>query len=59
MAETLNGAFYAAEMTSNPKGSDLGPSVPEDLGKETSRLLLQEIYSVSFVQKIKVSFKYE
>ena len=49
MAETLNGAFLAAELTSNPKGSDLGPTVPEDLGKEASHLLLEEIYRVGIV----------
>ena len=46
VAETTNGAFLAAESASNPKGSDQGPSIPEDLGKEASGLLLEEIYRV-------------
>ena len=46
MAETMNGAFLCAELSSNPKGSDKGPSVPEDIGKDTAKLLLEEIYKV-------------
>lgn len=42
VAETLNGTFLAAEVTSNPKGSQ--PSVPEDIGKDGAKLLLEEIY---------------
>ncbi|XP_022317975.2 RNA 3'-terminal phosphate cyclase-like protein [Crassostrea virginica] len=44
VAETMNGAFLCAELSSNPKGSDKGPSVPEDIGKDTAKLLLEEIY---------------
>ena len=50
MAETINGAFLAAELASNPKGSDLGPTVPEDLGKEAAKLLLEEIYRVGILE---------
>ena len=42
----MNGAFLCAELSSNPKGSDKGPSVPEDIGKDTAKLLLEEIYKV-------------
>lgn len=51
MAETINGAFLCAENSSNPKGSDKGPSVPEDIGKDTAKLLLEEIYKVLVVRK--------
>ncbi|XP_067677958.1 RNA 3'-terminal phosphate cyclase-like protein [Haliotis asinina] len=44
VAETLNGAFLCAESTSNEKGSTEGPTVPEDLGRNTAKLLLEEIY---------------
>ncbi|KAK3090706.1 hypothetical protein FSP39_013900 [Pinctada imbricata] len=44
VAETTSGAFLCAESCSNPKGSDQGPTVPEDLGKQTAKLLLEEIY---------------
>jgi hypothetical protein len=47
VAETTDGAFYSAEMVSNPKGSNQGPIVPEDLGKEAAKYLLQEIYRVN------------
>lgn len=46
VAETTEGGFYAAEAVSNPKGSDKGPTVPEDLGKEAAAYLLEEIYKV-------------
>lgn len=45
IAETTNGTFLAAETSSNPSGSDQPPTVPEDLGKKTAQLLLEEIYS--------------
>ncbi|XP_064606305.1 RNA 3'-terminal phosphate cyclase-like protein [Liolophura sinensis] len=44
VAETTNGVFLSAESASNPKGSENGVTVPEDLGKNTALLLLQEIY---------------
>ncbi|XP_033737643.1 RNA 3'-terminal phosphate cyclase-like protein [Pecten maximus] len=44
VAETLQGSFLCAEAASNPKGSNKGPTIPEDLGKETAKLLMEEIY---------------
>ncbi len=49
VAETLNGAFLCAESTSNVKGSADGPTVAEDLGKHTAKLLLEEIYRVRYI----------
>ena len=46
VAETINGAFLCAETASNPKGSEEAPTVPEDLGVNTAKLLLEEIYRV-------------
>ena len=50
VAETTTGVFLTAEVCSNPKGSEDGPSVPEDLGKLGAKLLLEEIYRVSDVK---------
>ena len=47
VAETNNGVFLCADCTSNPKGSDAGVTIPEDLGKKASYLLLEEIYRVT------------
>ncbi|XP_066994846.2 RNA 3'-terminal phosphate cyclase-like protein [Anabrus simplex] len=44
VAETTSGVCYTGEMISNPSGSDLPPSVPEDIGKKAAFLLLEEIY---------------
>ncbi|KAL4235710.1 rRNA-processing endoribonuclease [Mactra antiquata] len=52
VAETIEGSFYAAELVSNPKGSDKGPTVPEDLGKEAAMCLLKEIYKGGCVDSI-------
>lgn len=57
VAETTDGAFYAAEMMSNPKGSNKGPTVPEDLGKEAAKYLLQEIYRVNLITKLIILMK--
>jgi hypothetical protein len=46
IAETTEGVFYGAESVSNPQFSDKGPSVPEDLGLLTAKLLLEEIFRV-------------
>ena len=46
-AETVNGVFLCAESCSTPKGEGHTPTIPEDLGKQTARLLLDEIYRVS------------
>ena len=46
----MNGSVYLAEACSNPKTADskgFQPSIPEDLGKEASHLLLEEICRVS------------
>lgn len=55
VAETTEGAFYAAEMVSNPKGSSDGPTVPEDLGKEAAKYLLEEIFRGGCVDSISQS----
>ncbi|XP_074642675.1 RNA 3'-terminal phosphate cyclase-like protein [Tubulanus polymorphus] len=44
VAETTNGAFLSAESISNAKGSEDGPTIPEELGKNTAVSLLGEIY---------------
>nr|CAG4640852.1 EOG090X05X4 [Eulimnadia texana] len=44
IAETTNGTFLTAEVNSNPAGSGLPASVPEDLGVKAAHLLLEEIY---------------
>lgn len=45
VAETTNGTFLSAELTSNPQGQ--GAAVlPEDLGRNCAKLLLEEIYRV-------------
>ena len=50
VAETINGSFLCAEMCSNPKGSEnYTPTIPEDLGKQASYLLLEEIYRVNLI----------
>jgi len=43
-AETTTGCFLTAEVCSNPAGSGEGPTVPEELGLEGARLLLEEIF---------------
>ncbi|XP_052264676.1 RNA 3'-terminal phosphate cyclase-like protein isoform X2 [Dreissena polymorpha] len=52
VAETTEGGFYAAEMASNPKGSDKGPTVPEDLGKQAAVYLLEEIFKGGCVDSV-------
>lgn len=44
VAETTEGAFLCAELASNQPGEE--PTVPEDLGRETAALLLEEVYRV-------------
>lgn len=45
VAETTNGTFLSAELASNPQGQ--GSAVlPEDLGRNCAKLLLEEIYRV-------------
>uniref|UniRef100_A0A665X1C6 RNA 3'-terminal phosphate cyclase-like protein n=2 Tax=Echeneis naucrates TaxID=173247 RepID=A0A665X1C6_ECHNA len=43
VAETLNGSFLSAEMSSTPQGQG-DPVLPEDLGRNCAKLLLEEIY---------------
>uniref|UniRef100_A0A3P8QT09 RNA 3'-terminal phosphate cyclase-like protein n=1 Tax=Astatotilapia calliptera TaxID=8154 RepID=A0A3P8QT09_ASTCA len=43
VAETLNGYFLSAEMLSTPQGQG-DPILPEDLGRNCAKLLLEEIY---------------
>lgn len=45
VAETLNGFFLSAEMSSTPQGQG-DPILPEDLGRNCAMLLLEEIYQV-------------
>lgn len=45
VAETLNGSFFSAEMSSTPQGQG-DPVLPEDLGRNCAKLLLEEIYRV-------------
>ena len=46
VAETLNGSFLSAEMSSTPQGQG-DPILPEDLGKNCAKLLLEEVHRVS------------
>jgi len=43
-AETNTGATLSAEVCSNPAGSGLGPTVPEELGVMGAQLLMEEIF---------------
>uniref|UniRef100_A0A8C5H1T2 RNA 3'-terminal phosphate cyclase-like protein n=2 Tax=Gouania willdenowi TaxID=441366 RepID=A0A8C5H1T2_GOUWI len=43
VAETLNGCFLSAEMTSTPQGQG-DPVLPEDLGRNCAKLLLEEVH---------------
>ncbi|XP_029920785.1 RNA 3'-terminal phosphate cyclase-like protein isoform X2 [Myripristis murdjan] len=43
VAETLTGCFLSAEMSSTPQGQG-DPVLPEDLGRDCAKLLLEEIY---------------
>ncbi|XP_050967032.1 RNA 3'-terminal phosphate cyclase-like protein [Labeo rohita] len=43
VAETVNGTFLGAEVMSTPQGQG-APVLPEDLGKNCAKLLLEEIY---------------
>lgn len=44
VAETTEGVVFGAEKVANPKGSSDGPSVPEDIGLDAAKLLMEEIY---------------
>ncbi|KAG7223891.1 hypothetical protein INR49_015147 [Caranx melampygus] len=43
VAETLNGSFLSAEMSSTPQGQG-DPVLPEDVGRNCAKLLLEEIH---------------
>ncbi|KAF0031362.1 hypothetical protein F2P81_015917 [Scophthalmus maximus] len=43
VAETLSGSFFSAEMSSTPQGQG-DPILPEDLGRNCAKLLLEEIH---------------
>jgi RNA 3'-terminal phosphate cyclase-like protein len=43
-AETTTGCFLSAEVCSGPAGAGQGPTVPEDLGRQGARALLEEIF---------------
>ncbi|XP_033502878.2 RNA 3'-terminal phosphate cyclase-like protein isoform X1 [Epinephelus lanceolatus] len=43
VAETLNGSFLSAEMSSTPQGQG-DPILPEDLGRNCAKLLLEEVH---------------
>lgn len=43
-AETTEGSVYTGEAISNPKGSNLGPSVPEEIATQATHMLFEEIY---------------
>lgn len=45
VAETLNGFFLSAEMSSTPQGQG-DPILPEDLGRSCAALLLEEVHRV-------------
>ena len=49
VAETLNGSFLSAEMSSTPQGQgDI--ILPEDLGTNCAKMLLEEVYRVRTVK---------
>lgn len=51
-AETSEGCIYTASAVSNSKGSGLGPSVPEDVAKDATHVLLGEIQRGGCVDSI-------
>ncbi|GAB1605437.1 RNA 3'-terminal phosphate cyclase-like protein [Argonauta hians] len=55
VAETTKGTFLVGEALSNPKGSDKGPSVAEDVGKQAAYSLLEEIYRGGCVDSLNQS----
>ncbi|KAJ8401953.1 hypothetical protein AAFF_G00375340 [Aldrovandia affinis] len=48
VAETTNGAFLSAELVSSPQGQG-DPMLPEDLGRNCAKLLLEEIHRGGYV----------
>ncbi len=51
VAETLNGSFLSAEMSSTPQGQG-DPILPEDLGRNCAKLLLEEVHRVGAVETL-------
>lgn len=51
-AETTDGCVYTASAVSNSKGSGAGPTIPEDLAKEATHLLFEEIHRGGCVDSI-------
>ncbi|XP_028660773.2 RNA 3'-terminal phosphate cyclase-like protein [Erpetoichthys calabaricus] len=54
VAEMTNGSFLSSEMASNPQGQG-SPILPEDLGKNCAKILLEEIYRGGCVDSINQS----
>lgn len=54
VAEMLNGTFLSAEMSSTPQGQG-DPILPEDLGRNCAKLLLEEVYRVSTAETLTYS----
>ncbi|CAH1254611.1 RCL1 [Branchiostoma lanceolatum] len=55
VAETTTGVMLGSEAVSRPKGVDGDPTVPEDLGRGASKLLLEEIYRGGCVDSVNQS----
>lgn len=51
-AETTEGVAYSSDVTSQPRGSQAPPSVPEELGEQVVTKLLDEIYRAGCVDSI-------
>jgi len=51
-AETTEGCIYTSDSVSNSKGSGLGPSIPEDVGKDATHILFEEIQRGGCVDSI-------
>lgn len=49
VAESTTNVFYCAEAVSNPAGSEEEFLIPEDIAKQASYNLLEEIYRVSVI----------
>lgn len=54
VAETLNGSFLSAEMSSTPQGQG-DPILPEDLGRNCAKLLLEEVHRVGAAKTLTYS----
>ena len=54
-AETTEGCFYTGTSVSNSKGSGEGPSIPEDLAKDATHILFEEIHRGGCIDSISQS----